>query len=131
QRLSALFVAFDDVVELEGIGLKIVQLRARRADVPVSLVGERRDRCPAEVIEAEHGFRIDRPWLQPSITLEHGLERSTAQVAGHGRPREIENRRNEIYLLDDVADAPACADAAGLLHDQRHPDRLVVHEESM
>ena len=75
ERLSDLFVPFDDVVELAGIGLQIVKLRARRADVPVSLVGKRRDRCPAEVIEAKHGFRIDRPWFQATITLEHGLER--------------------------------------------------------
>ena len=87
--------------------------------------------APAEVIDAEHALP-NRPSLAPAtVTLEHGLERSTAQVAGHGRLREIENRRNEIYVLDDVADAPACAGAAGLLYDQRHVDRLVVHEESM
>src|SRR4030095_13151768 len=42
ERLSDLFVSFDDVVELEGIGLNMVQLRARRAGVPGPPVGARR-----------------------------------------------------------------------------------------
>jgi hypothetical protein len=48
-----------------------------------------------------------------------------------GRLHEIQDRRHEIDVLNQIRDPPAGAGVAFLLDDQRDVDRFVVHEETV
>ncbi len=57
------------------------------------------------------------------------LERSAAEIARDWRLGQIEQRRDQIDLLDRVADAASRPRASGLLDQERHVDRFLVHEQ--
>ena len=118
-----------DVLVLVGIALQIVQLLARRLDVAEAAVGERRQLAPAEVIARVHRLGVHRLLGKAAATVKQRLQRPAAQVAGRRRLHQIEDRRHDVDVLNDVGDAPACARVAFLLDNQRHVDRFVVDEE--
>ena len=118
-----------EVLAFVHITLQVVQLLARRLDVPVAIVGERRQLAPAEVNPAVQRLRVRLQRRGPARALEQRLERPAAQPPGDRRLDEVENRRHEVDVLHHVGDAASGARVAFLLDDQGDVHGLFVHEQ--
>ena len=95
-------------------------------------VGERFEHAPAEAVVAVECFRVDRLVRRSRPgPVGQRLERSPAQVAGHRRLHQVEDRRHDVGLLDEIGHAASGVRSAGLFDDQRDVNRFVVQEQAV
>ena len=113
------------------IALQIVQLVLRRLDVAIARIGERGQLAPAEVVSRVERLRVHRGFRQPAGPVEERLERTAAEIPRYRRLDELEDRRHQVDVLDQIGDAPSRARVALLLDDQRHVHRFLVHEQAV
>ena len=111
-----------------GIGLDVVQLVARRPDVPVAAVGQRVELAPAEVVAPVEGLGV-QALLGKRPAGERRHERPAAQPGRPGGARQLEDRRHQIDVLDGPGHAMSRVTRARELHDERHADGLAVEKQ--
>jgi hypothetical protein len=61
------------------------------------------------------------------LAFEDGLPRASLHGAGNFRPGQIEQRGREIYVENHGIEAGAGSDQRRIPHQERHPDRILVH----
>ena len=109
------------------IGHERTQLLVDAADEPIRRVRERKDRLAIEPDTRGEQLCVDGlVGDEPAGLVENRPERTSAQTRRHRCADDIEQRREQIDVLDRQRHPSSGARLARLLDDERHVQRAVV-----